>query len=128
MLSCGEVPSSVAPAILQDSLNNPRRVNLRWNIRNSFDSSNPLEQAKRRPGALSILYRLPDSRMRASSRAGRLSTITPDWRPIVGKAPGIEGYYLAVGGSGHSFKIGPPIGEAQLIAHIGHRYSPLRYE
>jgi sarcosine oxidase subunit beta len=43
-------------------------------------------------------------------------TITPDWHPIVGKAPGIDGYYLAVGGSGHSFKTGPAIGES--LAHI----------
>lgn len=59
-------------------------------------------------------------------------TITPDWHPIVGKAPGIEGYYLAVGGSGHSFKIGPPIGES-LAAMIAGRKAPidisaLRYE
>ena len=58
--------------------------------------------------------------------------ITPDWHPIVGKAPGIDGYYLAVGGSGHSFKIGPPIGES-LAAMIAGRKAPidisaLRYE
>jgi sarcosine oxidase, subunit beta len=39
-------------------------------------------------------------------------SITADWYPIVGSEPGIHGYYAAVGGSGHSFKIGPPIGEA----------------
>jgi sarcosine oxidase, subunit beta len=39
-------------------------------------------------------------------------SITADWYPIVGPEPGIHGYYAAVGGSGHSFKIGPPIGEA----------------
>jgi sarcosine oxidase subunit beta len=39
-------------------------------------------------------------------------SITRDWYPIVGPQPGIQGYYAAVGGSGHSFKIGPPIGEA----------------
>ena len=59
-------------------------------------------------------------------------TITPDWHPIVGAAPGIEGYYLAVGGSGHSFKIGPPIGES-LAAMIAGKKPPidisaLRYE
>jgi sarcosine oxidase subunit beta len=59
-------------------------------------------------------------------------TITPDWHPIVGRAPGIEGYYLAVGGSGHSFKIGPPIGES-LAAMIAGKKPPidisaLRYE
>jgi len=59
-------------------------------------------------------------------------TITPDWHPIVGKAPGIKGYYLAVGGSGHSFKIGPPIGESLASMIAGKKaevdISALRYE
>jgi sarcosine oxidase subunit beta len=59
-------------------------------------------------------------------------TITPDWHPIVGKTPGIDGYYLAVGGSGHSFKIGPPIGESLASMIAGKKadidISPLRYE
>jgi sarcosine oxidase, subunit beta len=59
-------------------------------------------------------------------------TITPDWHPIVGKAPGVEGYYLAVGGSGHSFKIGPPIGESLAAMIAGKKpeidISALRYE
>jgi len=59
-------------------------------------------------------------------------SITPDWHPIVGQAPGIKGYYLAVGGSGHSFKIGPPIGES-LAAMIAGKKPPIdisafRYE
>jgi sarcosine oxidase subunit beta len=59
-------------------------------------------------------------------------TITPDWHPIVGSAPGIEGYFLAVGGSGHSFKIGPPIGESIAATIAGQTppidISALRYE
>jgi sarcosine oxidase subunit beta len=39
-------------------------------------------------------------------------SITDDWYPIVGGEEAVRGYYAAVGGSGHSFKIGPPIGEA----------------
>ena len=39
-------------------------------------------------------------------------TITDDWHPLVGSVPGLQGYYACYGGSGHSFKIGPPIGEA----------------
>jgi sarcosine oxidase subunit beta len=48
-----------------------------------------------------------------------LYTITPDWSMIVDKAPGIDGLYLAVGGSGHSFKLAPAIGQclAELIAN-----------
>ena len=46
-----------------------------------------------------------------------LYTITPDWNMIVDRAPGVDGVYLAVGGSGHSFKLAPAIGEclAELI-------------
>jgi sarcosine oxidase subunit beta len=47
-------------------------------------------------------------------------SITQDWYPIVGAEPTVQGYFAAVGGSGHSFKIGPPIGEA-LAAVIGGR-------
>jgi len=39
-----------------------------------------------------------------------LYTITPDWNMIVDEAPGVEGLFLAVGGSGHSFKLAPAIG------------------
>lgn len=39
-----------------------------------------------------------------------LYTITPDWNMMVGHASGVDGLYLAVGGSGHSFKLAPAIG------------------
>ena len=39
-------------------------------------------------------------------------TITDDWHPLVGPEPGLQGYYACYGGSGHSFKLGPAIGEA----------------
>ena len=47
-----------------------------------------------------------------------LYTITPDWSMIVDRAPGVDGMYLAVGGSGHSFKLAPAIGQclAEMIA------------
>lgn len=50
-----------------------------------------------------------------------LYTITPDWSMIVDGAPGVDGMYLAVGGSGHSFKLAPAIGLclAELIVN-GH--------
>ncbi len=46
-----------------------------------------------------------------------LYTVTPDWNMILEKNPDVEGLYLAVGGSGHSFKISPAIGlcMAELI-------------
>ena len=47
-----------------------------------------------------------------------LYTVAPDWNMILDKSPDVKGLYLAVGGSGHSFKISPAIGlcMAELIA------------
>ena len=57
--------------------------------------------------------------------------ITEDWYPIVGPEPELEGYYAAFGGSGHCFKIGPPIGEALADVIAGREpaidISPLRH-
>jgi glycine/D-amino acid oxidase-like deaminating enzyme len=36
---------------------------------------------------------------------------TPDWNPILGWAEEVEGLYLALGSSGHGFKLAPAIGE-----------------
>lgn len=38
--------------------------------------------------------------------------ITPDWNPIVGPLPQMDGLYVATGFSGHGFKLAPTIGEA----------------
>lgn len=48
-------------------------------------------------------------------------TITDDWHPVVGPESGLEGYYACFGGSGHGFKLGPPIGEALSDVVIGQR-------
>ena len=42
---------------------------------------------------------------------------TPDWNPILGWAPGVEGLYLALGWSGHGFKLAPSVGEV-VAAHV----------
>ena len=47
-------------------------------------------------------------------RAG-LYDVTPDWHPLLGPVPGVDGLHLATGGSGHCFKLGPAIGE--LVAN-----------
>ena len=39
-------------------------------------------------------------------------TITDDWHPLVGPEPDLQGYYACYAGSGQSFKLAPPIGEA----------------
>jgi glycine/D-amino acid oxidase-like deaminating enzyme len=36
--------------------------------------------------------------------------ITPDWHPILDESP-VGGFYLAVGFSGHGFKLSPAVGE-----------------
>ncbi len=38
--------------------------------------------------------------------------ITPDWNPVVGSVPEAEGIFVAVGFSGHGFKLAPTIGES----------------
>lgn len=45
--------------------------------------------------------------------------ITPDWNPLVGPVPGYEGLYVAVGFSGHGFKLAPTIGEALAQTVLG---------
>ena len=45
--------------------------------------------------------------------------ITPDWNPIVGPVPGLEGFHVAVGFSGHGFKLAPTISEALAQTVLG---------
>jgi sarcosine oxidase subunit beta len=45
--------------------------------------------------------------------------ISPDWNPIVGSVPGYEGLYVAVGFSGHGFKLAPTIGEGLAQTVLG---------
>jgi len=79
-----------------------------------------------------LTRRMPAMR-RAFSRGGYsgLYTLTPDSHPILGEAPGVRGLYLAVGFSGHGFKLSPAVGRglAELITTGGYRsldLSPLR--
>ena len=44
---------------------------------------------------------------------------TPDWNPIVGPVPGAEGVHVAVGFSGHGFKLAPTIGESLAQTALG---------
>ena len=60
-----------------------------------------------------------------------LYTITPDWNMILDRSPANDNHYLAVGGSGHSFKIAPAMGLclAEMIVDGGSKtvdISPLR--
>src|SRR5207247_11239891 len=39
-----------------------------------------------------------------------LYDVTPDWHPILGRVPEVDGFICAVGFSGHGFKLSPAIG------------------
>jgi sarcosine oxidase subunit beta len=45
--------------------------------------------------------------------------ITPDWNPIIGAVPACEGLFVAVGFSGHGFKLAPTVGEALAQTMLG---------
>ena len=45
--------------------------------------------------------------------------ITPDWNPIVGPVPGVEGVHVMVGFSGHGFKLAPTISESLAQTVLG---------
>ncbi len=45
--------------------------------------------------------------------------IPPDWNPIVGPVPDVTGLYVAVGFSGHGFKLAPTISEALAQTVLG---------
>jgi glycine/D-amino acid oxidase-like deaminating enzyme len=63
-----------------------------------------------------VAARLPQlAEMRAVEGRVGLYDVTPDWHPLLGPVPGVEGLHLATGGSGHCFKLGPAIGE--LVAN-----------
>jgi sarcosine oxidase subunit beta len=91
----------------------------------SFDDRADTESVEWLAAALS--RRLPDaaaalgdggSLEHVVGRYAGVYSITDDWYPIVGASEWASGFYEAVGGSGHCFKLGPPIAEAlaQLIA------------
>lgn len=63
--------------------------------------------------AARMAYRIPAmERALVTKGWAGLYSITPDWNMILDRAPGIDGYYMMVGGSGHSFKLGPAMGLA----------------
>lgn len=47
--------------------------------------------------------------------------VTPDWNPVLGAAPGVQGLYLATGFSGHGFKLSPAVGRVIAQAALGHQ-------
>ena len=45
--------------------------------------------------------------------------ITPDWNPVLGPVPGVDGLHIAYGFSGHGFKLAPAIGKCLAQGALG---------
>ena len=45
--------------------------------------------------------------------------ITPDWNPVLGAVPGVDGLIVAYGFSGHGFKLGPALGRVLAQVTLG---------
>lgn len=56
----------------------------------------------------------------ASSWTG-VYDVTPDWNPVLGPLPGVEGLLVAYGFSGHGFKLAPAIGRVLAQSALGQR-------
>jgi sarcosine oxidase subunit beta len=54
-----------------------------------------------------------------------LYDVTPDWQPILGAVPGVDGLFVAAGFSGHGFKLCPAIGEAVAAIIMTGRFDPV---
>lgn len=54
----------------------------------------------------------------ASSWTG-VYDVTPDWNPVLGKLPGIEGLVMGFGFSGHGFKLSPAVGRVLAQEAMG---------
>jgi sarcosine oxidase, subunit beta len=54
----------------------------------------------------------------ASSWTG-VYDVTPDWNPVLGRAPGIHGLILGFGFSGHGFKLSPAVGRVLAQETLG---------
>ena len=83
----------------------------------SVRPENP-ERAKVAADAETRLGRALTAAVPALASAKVVSTIagvydvSPDWHPMLGPWPGLDGLYLAVGFSGHGLKLAPAVGEA----------------
>ncbi|MCI0622623.1 MAG: FAD-binding oxidoreductase [Acidobacteria bacterium] len=100
---------------------------------NNYDRN--LDLKTRRRIEQSLFQRLPALES-AEYHHGYASiyTITDDWHPIVGPEPDLEGYYAFFGGSGHGYKLAPPIGESLADIITGktpkidiHAFRPTRF-
>jgi glycine/D-amino acid oxidase-like deaminating enzyme len=67
-----------------------------------------------------VMRRFPAmNRGEATGGYTSLYDITPDWNPILGPLPGVEGLFCAAGSSGHGFKLAPAVGEIMADLILG---------
>jgi sarcosine oxidase subunit beta len=79
------------------------------------DMNVPMDAAKREEAVEKAMHRLPIlERARISGGWAGLRPLTPDDHAIIGWAPGVEGFFLAVGFCGHGFQHSPATG--RLVA------------
>ncbi len=76
-----------------------------------FDDG-PTEQARQSitDGLVAMLPSLLDAQL--VEHTACLRPVTPDWLPILGPVPGVEGVYLATGAGRKGILLGPPMGKA----------------
>jgi sarcosine oxidase subunit beta len=67
----------------------------------------------------------PMSEARVSKGWAGFYDVSPDWHPIIGKMPGLEGFICAYGWSGSGFKMGPVTGEMVADLAIGEQRCPI---
>ena len=101
-----------------------------------IDNYDPgLDARSRRRIEAGLFRRMPALKEQALVEGwGSMYAITDDWHPLVGPEPGLDGYYACFGGSGHGFKLGPPIGDSlsDMIAGVEpkidiHAFRPNRF-
>ena len=96
----------------------------------SYDADDRVQDPDRYDESVSSDF-LQDARTRVARRfpdyeravlwggGSALYTVTPDGQPVIGSPPGLEGFVLVTGFSGHGFKLSPIVGKgvAELVVH-----------
>lgn len=84
----------------------------------TVDADIPLDWIVEQGAALA--HRMPKfAEARFVTSWSGLYDTTPDWNPVLGPLPGIEGLTVAFGLSGHGFKLSPMIGRLLAQAALG---------
>jgi glycine/D-amino acid oxidase-like deaminating enzyme len=67
-----------------------------------------------------VAHRLPRFETAGLARSWTgVYDVTPDWNPVLGPVPGVEGLSVAFGFSGHGFKLSPVVGRIVAQSALG---------